>query len=243
MSLADDVTKKYMQDNTHFADLFNYYIYDGKPVINPDDLIDKDPTELCILSNGKKAFSKQKIRDILKSCSIKTDGHTVFVLMGIENQSDIHYAMTIKNLLYDALNYAEQADVITKKHRADKDIEGDEFLSGFAKTDTVTPVVTITLYWGTKTWDAATRLSDMFPADTPDEIRALATDYKLNLVTPENISDFRKLNTELGDMLESIRRCDDSEMFKNMIAERNGHWIKMYPIRWTFKTKGIGCLA
>jgi hypothetical protein len=133
--------------------------------------------------------------------------------------------MTIKNLLYDALNYAEQADLIAKKHRADKDIDGDEFLSGFAKTDTVTPVVTITLYWGTKPWDAAIRLSDMFPKDTPEEIRAFATDYKLNLVTPENISDFKKLSTELGDMLESIKRCDDSEMFKNMIAERNGHWI------------------
>ncbi len=26
-------------------------------------------------------------------------------------------------------------------------------------------------------------------------------------------------------MLESIKRCDDSKMFENMIAERNGHWI------------------
>lgn len=31
-----------------------------------------------------------------------------YLILGIENQSDVHYAMPVKNLIYDALNYGQQ---------------------------------------------------------------------------------------------------------------------------------------
>lgn len=34
MNNKDAVTKEYMQDNDVFADVFNYYLYGGKSVIN-----------------------------------------------------------------------------------------------------------------------------------------------------------------------------------------------------------------
>ena len=39
-----------------------------------------------------------------------TDGKTKYVLYGVENQTDIHYAMAVKNHLYDALEYAGQVE-------------------------------------------------------------------------------------------------------------------------------------
>jgi hypothetical protein len=35
-----------------------------------------------------------------------TDGKIAYILYGIENQAEIHYAMAVKNNLYDALEYA-----------------------------------------------------------------------------------------------------------------------------------------
>ena len=32
----------------------------------------------------------------------------VYVILGIENQSHVHYAMPVKNMLYDAMEYANQ---------------------------------------------------------------------------------------------------------------------------------------
>ena len=46
---------------------------------------------------------------MLKSAIIKSSEYGIFVLMGIENQSDIHYAMPVKNIIYDA-RYPDDAD-------------------------------------------------------------------------------------------------------------------------------------
>ena len=40
-----------------------------------------------------------------------------YVLYGAENQAEIHYAMAVKNNLYDALEYAGQVEEAAKSHR------------------------------------------------------------------------------------------------------------------------------
>ena len=224
MGKRDDLTKDYMLDNERFADVFNYLIYDGRQVITKDDLIEKDPTELTVFSNGKDIFSRQKMRDVLKQCVVKTSGGITYVLMGIENQSDVHYAMVIKNMLYDALNYASQADIISTLHKKKKDLRDDEFLSRFAKTDKIYPVITLTIYWGTEKWDAPVRLSEMFPSGIPKDIITYANDYSINLITPDGIKDYGKFSTEIGDVLEFIARSKEANVMEEMIKARNGKW-------------------
>ena len=82
----DAITKAYIRKNEVFADAFNYFMYDGVQVIQPECLKELDPTEIAILLNEKdtmdkkavKAEVQQKYRDILKSAAIMEDGHTVF---------------------------------------------------------------------------------------------------------------------------------------------------------------------
>lgn len=50
MSIKDSVSKKYLQDNERFADLFNFYLYDGKRIINPQELKPLDTTEIALPS-------------------------------------------------------------------------------------------------------------------------------------------------------------------------------------------------
>lgn len=59
----------------------------------------------------------QKFRDVQKLYAAMTDGKMEYVLYGAENQAEIHYAMAVKNNLYDALEYAGQVDETAKSHR------------------------------------------------------------------------------------------------------------------------------
>ena len=43
---TDAITKKFIKDNLIFADLFNQFIYGGKQVILPEQLEERDPTEI-----------------------------------------------------------------------------------------------------------------------------------------------------------------------------------------------------
>lgn len=48
MGAADTVTKAYMRENTIFADAFNYLIYGGRRVIDPNSLKELDTTEIAL---------------------------------------------------------------------------------------------------------------------------------------------------------------------------------------------------
>ncbi len=89
----------------------------------------------------------QKFRDILKRCCIKDGKDATYVLLGIENQSEIHYAMPVRNMLYDAINYANQVKALADIHKEKKDLKNAEFLSGLTIDDKIKPVITIVLYW------------------------------------------------------------------------------------------------
>ena len=48
MGKPDIVTKAYMRKSNIFADAFNYLIYNGRKVINPEKLTEVDSTEIAI---------------------------------------------------------------------------------------------------------------------------------------------------------------------------------------------------
>lgn len=48
---------------------------------------------------------------------IMKDGKTAYLLLEIENQSEIHYAMPVKNVIYDTLHYGQQVNKMATKHR------------------------------------------------------------------------------------------------------------------------------
>lgn len=70
----DAITKAYIRKNEVFADAFNYFMYDGAQVIQPERLKELDSTEIAILLNEKDTTDKkavqveaqQKYLDILK---------------------------------------------------------------------------------------------------------------------------------------------------------------------------------
>ena len=122
MGMADAVTKQYMKENTVFADAFNFLLYNGENVFLPQTLRELDTAEVVIPftvdDKGKKqAQAVQKYRDILKMTTVMTDDKAAYVLFGVEAQTDIHYAMPVRNVIYDALQYGRQVTEISKRNR------------------------------------------------------------------------------------------------------------------------------
>lgn len=211
MSTKDTTAKKYMSNNKRFADLFNNIVFGGRQIISADELVEKDSTELISFFDeaGTKSIKLQKWRDLLKMVTIKSTDEVIMAILGIENQSDVHYAMVIRDMLYDAMSYSKQVEDAAKKHRKLRDTDtSSEFLSGFTKKDKLKPVITLTIYWGMEEWDAPRNLYDMLNTNNTDVLK-FVNNYKLNLVIPQELSDFSGFHTELGKLFNIYKYAKD----------------------------------
>lgn len=117
MGKTDTESINYMNDNAHFADAFNYLIYGGEQIISPESLRSLDTRETGIPHSNSGRVPLQRYRDTIKLWEAKTDGETIFVLLGGEIQDKVHYAMPVRDDLYDFLNYANQVEVKRKHYR------------------------------------------------------------------------------------------------------------------------------
>ena len=172
-----------------------------------------------VLNGGDKLGTKdiKSKEDLLKSAVIKSTQNAFYVLLGVENQTEVHYAMPVRNMLYDALNYGKQVNEAKKHHVEHKDkMSSAEFLSGFKKEDKLTPIIPITLYWGTDEWDAPVDLHEMF-GEIDEKLLRFIPNYHINLVAPNLIEDFHKFKTELGQTLEFIKYSNDEKKLESML--------------------------
>ena len=140
------------------------------------------------------------------------------VLIGIEAQTDVHYAMPVKTMMYDALNYGDQVNEAKKRHQKNKDYKSsEEFLSGFTQDDKLTPVITITLYLGTTKWDGPRSLIEMMP-QMDERIFPLINDYKINLLNPLELTDFSMFETGLRPLFEVLKNASDERKLNDLIT-------------------------
>lgn len=209
---ADTITKEYMSDREVFADAFNYYLYDGEQVIKPESLKPLDTASISLpYGSDGKPVPVQKYRDLLKTATVMEDGSATYLLLGIEGQTQINYAMPVRNLLYDALSYSTQVADTAKRHKADGDAQTEaEFLSGFHREDMISPVITLTLYFGADSWDGSRSLHDMLSV-RDEKVLKFVPDYRMNLIAPAEIGDeeFGKFRTELRQVFKCIKHSND----------------------------------
>ena len=135
MGKIDIRTRAYIRDNSVFADICNYMLFDGEQVVKPEDLVEKDPGELVMpFREGEASVPIQKFRDVAKTVLIKESSECIYAIVGVENQANVNYAMVVRNMLYDAVDYATQIDVLGRKNREKKLTKtSGEFLSGILK--------------------------------------------------------------------------------------------------------------
>ena len=164
---------------------------------------------------------QQKYRDVLKRAVIMQNKETTYLLLGIENQTDIHYAMPVRNMIYDSLQYGKQVMEIAAEHRKKKDRNGTqaEYLSGFYRDDHLVPVITLVIHFGAEEWDGPTCLKDMITVHDKKLLEYIQ-DYKIYLIDPAKLTeeDLRKFSTSLREVLGYIKYSKDKTKLRNYIA-------------------------
>ncbi len=176
----DTVLKNYWRDNEQFADFFNAVLFGGEQVISPDELEDVDTEESSVLEHKNYAESIQAARDNIKICKRSLTYGVELVMLGIENQEHVHYAMPMRVMTYDCGAYKKQYDSNAKKYQTSDGLDKNEYLSRMKKTDKFIPVITVVVYYGDEPWDGATTLHEML--DIPDKMKPFVNDYKILLV-------------------------------------------------------------
>lgn len=233
MGKKDIYTKDYMEEEEVFADAFNQFIYHGKPMIKAECLKTVDSAVVSVpYGTDGAALPVEKYRDKIKVLAAKENQSVVYLLLGIENQSDIQYAMPVKNMMYDALEYAGQVEKAAKSHRGvnnkDKEhISSGEYLSGFYREDRLIPVITLVVYFGAEKWDGPRCLHQMFELED-EKLLSLVPDYKINLLAPAEMEDeeIDRFQTDLREVIYFIKYSKDKKKLME-IMQKNPNYQNM----------------
>lgn len=219
----DTITKEYMRNPAIFADAFNKYLYHGRQVIKPEKLKELDTTEVTVpYGSGDAGVPEQRYRDVVKT--VMTDGNMAYCILGIENSSDIHYAIPVKNGLYDFMQLAHQVSETAKSHKREENTDReaykpsqDEYLSGFYKTDHLIPVVTLAIFYSAEVWDGPLALREMYSA-VDDEVMRYVPDYRVNLIAPGNMpeEEIEEFQSSLKEVMLYIKYSKDKKKLQEV---------------------------
>ena len=198
----DTLARKVITKNEIFADVVNYFLFDGKAEIKSDDLNELDTA----FKDKVKDIDKQRFRDIYKEVVIKTDSKNTYLLVGIENQSKVDNRMLLRCLEYNIMSYYKQLDDIENKNKNVK--------------IKLKPVITFVLYFGTKKWTGPKSLYEMLDLEF-EEIKGFITNPKLYLISPNEIDEnnINKFNSELRTILKYIKYSKRKTELREVISK------------------------
>ncbi len=165
-----DISEKILEAyNDVFADIVNALLFDGEPVIDPDDLEDQAPRSYYKADGHLREIE----RDVAKRWK---KGNIRVTCIGLENQTNADPDMSLRMMGYDGAEYRSQL------------LSDNEGKSRY-------PVVTLVLYFGHKKhWDQPLSLYERL--DIPERFRPFVNDYKVNLfeiayLTQEQLDRFK----------------------------------------------------
>lgn len=215
MGKADEYQFDYLENNYRFADQVNGALFDGRQVVNPDEL---EPADTQIVYLGQEAGTRKNYKAIVDKTRI-WKGRLIHIF-AIENQTHVDYHMVLRNMLSESLNYQKQWKQKKTEHERNHDLRAgtDEFFSGMLEDEKFMPVITLVVYYGTEhPWNGARCLHDLLDLD--DETRKFVTNYKLNLYDCHEHDTFDAYHTGLRQLFEVMRYGKDKEKLQQLMLE------------------------
>lgn len=205
----DIIVKNYWRNKEQFADFFNAVLFDGKQVIKPKELEDLDTEESSVFEHKEYAESIGASRDTVKIRKKSTVYGVEFVILGMEGQEHIHYAMPMRVMGYDYAAYQKQYVDNAAKYKTAKSLTEEEYLSKMKKDDRLVPVITVVVYYGEKPWDGAVSLHGMLHIS--EEMKPFVNDYRMHLVEARK-NDLKLHNINNRDLFNLL----------GILLDRNG---------------------
>ncbi len=205
----DIVLKNFWRDNARFADLFNGTLFHGDQILTPHMLLESDTDVSSVLKFNSYAETLRHIPDVVKKSAYGID----FVILSLENQMKVHYAMPLRHMAGDALIYMKEYSDTVRKNKKDRLLHtASEILSGLRKEDRLHAVISLCVYYGETDWDGPRSLLDMIQTECiPIQLKSYVNDYRMHLVQINDSDVYRFQNTEVEDfftIMRSIYRRD-----------------------------------
>ena len=223
MGQKNNVICSYLSDAAVFADFINGSIHNGEKVVSPDRFSDRETVTCQKERTGhlptRKPQYVERRRDVLKAV-IHDD---CYIVIGIEAQDRVDYAMPVRCMEYDVTEYKRQLKEL-KNNRKEK-LPGEEFFSGMAKDEKLNPVTTIVFYHGEEPYDGCANLHDMLELDKENKTyKRLVADYHMNLIRAEDL-DETLFETGMQELVGFLKRQGDKKELMDYI-EKNRERIE-----------------
>ena len=138
---SDSTCKKLLRDKGCFADLCNYAFFQGRQVIQPEELVSRENDLSILIGNVDNPIEIKRYRDVVRKASIHGD----YVIIGVEHQSTFDEKMIFRILNYDATIYINQVE----------------------SKQEVYPVGSFVFYTGDKEWKSPETLKNIPPEMEP----------------------------------------------------------------------------
>ena len=228
MGSANVAVNSWLSDRERFADLFNGTLFDGKQLIHPEDLEDLDrETDILITGKSGKTRGLQRYRDIAK----RWKGGSDLMVLACESQAKIHYAMPVRNMLYDSLTYTDQIRQLWGKSADRSGMTGEEYLSSFRKSDRIYPVITLVFYYDLKPWDGPTDLYGMFGllenGVADNIIRKYVPNYHINLLDAGAVRNLKHFQTDLQQIFGVLKYRGNKTGLQNYMQENRDYFTRV----------------
>ncbi len=223
MGQKNNVICSYLSDAAVFADFINGSIHNGEKVVSPDRLSDRETVTCQKERTGhlptRKPQYVERRRDVLKAVF----HDDCYIVIGIEAQNRVDYAMPVRCMEYDVTEYKRQ--LRERKNNRNRKPSGDGFLSGMEKGEKLNPVTTIVFYHGEETYDGCTNLHDMLELDKENQtFKRLISDYHMNLIRVEDL-DETLFETGMQELVGFLKRQGDKKELMDYI-EKNRERIE-----------------
>lgn len=216
MGKRDITFKDYLSDSRRYADLLNGSIFQGRQIIDADEL--QEAGTVQSKSDGQSIM--ERINDITMK---QTRDGSLFAIWTVANQEHIDYGMPVRVMMQEALSYDRQLKEIRRRNQSVSD--SGEFLSRVTKKDRLHPVITLVVYWGEETWQGAGSLYDMldFGADAAlaEEIKNFVPEYPLHFLKLSEVHDYTQYRTELRTLFELYDLRKDRTSFARYLKEHD----------------------
>ena len=177
-----DITEKLLEDYPDvFADIFNVLVFDGEKIIKEDEL-----SESIVHSQYKAEDGK--VHELERDVSKKWIKNNVALsLFGVENQTAVEKFMPLRVMGYDGASYRSQLLNLESEKRnlynlkKECKITEEEYSIRMKKVyDSICPVITIVLYFGTEHhWNESDTLKKVL--NVPEKLEAFVNDYKIHI--------------------------------------------------------------
>ncbi len=228
--------KTYLRDTARYADLWNGGVFQGRQIVKAEELREASPVH--VRSEHDEAMERQGDLVMKQYCNGQR-----FVVLALENQEKTDYAMPVRVMIQEALEYDRQLREIRRENErrykayqegndstACREFYQDEgeFLYKVRSADWLLPVVTLVVYWGEQPWKGPKSLHEMICFDDMNTemeqaLKKLLPEYPLHFLDVSSFCHFEYFRTELGPLLEIFQKRNSRESVRRYFEAGDWH--------------------